>query len=105
LIVYGTGGVWPEPLGASDVRGLLLASLEAPPAQRPRFAPEPDRRVFQYLPTLERPSRLALRGIDGSVIYDMRRGIATRNTGDEIEPGDPEWRRLIHAWEALRLAP
>lgn len=103
LIVYGTGGVWPEPIGASDIRGLLLASLELPRAARPTFVPDPERRIFQYLPNLDRPSRLALRGIEDTVLYDFPRGIATDETSAVLEPNDVEWTRLIHSWEALRL--
>jgi hypothetical protein len=103
LIVSGTGGVWPEPIGASDIRGLLLASLELPRAAHPTFVPDPERRIFQYLPNLDRPSRLALRGIEDTVLYDFPRGVATNSAGETVESDHVEWTRLIHQWETLRL--
>lgn len=104
LIVYGAGGIWPEPVGAADVRGLLLDSIDGRRAKKPKFVPDPARRLFQYLPNLERPSRLAFRGVSYDLVYDVPRGIASSEDGSEIPRGAGEWRELIYAWEALRLA-
>ena len=46
LIVVGIGGLWPEPLALSDLRGLVLTHLFEEPA-RPRFRAD---RTAQDLP-------------------------------------------------------
>ena len=103
LIVWGRGGVWPEPIGASDLRGLLLASLDGPRTERPEFRADPDRRLFQYLPNLERPEKIAFRTADNTTVYDFRLGQARREDGSLVSNDDPDVVDLIHAWEQLRL--
>ena len=119
FIVWGIGGDWPEPLGLADVRGLLRRNLprggrgEVP---RARFVPDPERWIFQYVPRLDRPRRIALRALDRSVQYVFESGRASLEGPRESlrahdAPGPspngedlPTW--LIHNWEAhaLRLA-
>jgi hypothetical protein len=112
LVLWGIGGVWPEPLAPSDLRGLLdrnlfLARGEGLP--RARLEPDPARRVFQYLGPLERPERLGLRGVDGLVVVDLRRGSAWRLDADESQPPGPapeaEVQALIWSWETLQRRP
>ena len=103
LIVWGVGGEWPVPLGAADIRGLLLRSLDAPPARRPEFISRPERRVFQYLPSLHRAERIADRGLEGSIVYDIARSAAFDSEGRALALDDPQVLRLIHRWEALRV--
>lgn len=104
LIVQGVGGHWPEPLGAADLRGLLLRSLDQDRADHPEFRPDPERRIFQYMPNLERPDRIAWRAADGAYTYEFAAGTAHREDGTRVPLDDPEVVALIHAWEALRLA-
>ena len=103
LIAWGLGGSWPEPIGASDLRGLLLGSLDAPRAAHPEFAVDPQRRLLQYMPNLERPDRIAWRSANDAIVYDFALGRAQREDGTAVELDDPEVIELIHAWEALRL--
>ena len=102
LIVWGLGGRWPEPVGAADLRGLLLRSLSAPYAQRPDFAVAPDRRLFQYLPNLDRPDRIAWRTAADATLYDFELGSAVREDGSALDLRSEQVVSLIRAWEALR---
>lgn len=103
LIVWGLGGRWPEPIGAADLRGLLLGSLDEAPSNHPDFQVEPGRRLFQYLPSLDRPQRIAWRTADDATIYDFELGHAYRENGDPLPNDDPEVVDLVHAWERLRV--
>ncbi len=105
LIVSGLGGVWPEPIGLGDLRGMIASGLEqrSPSA---RFAREPDRAIFQLAGSLAEPKLLALRNADGAVVWSMREQRASRLTLDDRETAAPAADALdvIHAWEALRCA-
>jgi len=103
LIVWGRGGVWPEPIGAADLRGLLLASLDAPRADHPEFRADPDRRLFQYLPNIDRPEQIAFRTADDTIVYDFQLGLAHRGDGSPVATDDPGVVDLIRAWEQLRI--
>jgi arylsulfatase A-like enzyme len=111
FIVWGLGGDWPEPIGASDVRPLLLEHLGTAgpaPAVRPRFVPDGARRVFQYAPDIEKPRYIALRGRDDSLLYDFARDgafrIASGDVGGAAAEPRPQRdvRELIWRWEALQ---
>ena len=104
LIVQGVGGHWPEPLGAADLRGLLLRSLDQTGATHPELRPDPERRIFQYMPSLDRPDRIAWRAADGALVYEFAAGTAHREDGTLVPLDDPEVVALIRAWEALRVA-
>lgn len=104
LIVTGLGGTWPEPLGAADLRGLVLRAIDSGARGGVHFEPDPQRRVFQYLPTLERPSAIASRSQNDAWIYDFARGRASHEDGSPVADDAPELRTLIHEWEALRSA-
>ncbi len=91
FVVAGLGGLWPEPLGVADVRGLLLRNLHAPGP--PRLEREPGRSVFQYLSRIDVPRQIALRRADTLARYDFRSGVFS---------GEPEAREpLIWTWEEL----
>jgi len=113
LILSGIGGDWPEPLGHADIRGLLSRYLFRDSDQlepRARFVPDPERRVYQVVPSSERPMVLALRGLEDSIRYDFRTGEFTRVDGDERpltltpEQREAATAELIRTWEANRLA-
>jgi hypothetical protein len=102
-------------LGAADLRGLLLHAIDAwapSPAERgPNLVPESARRVFQYLPTLERPDRIAHRTLATRFVYDFERAEAGWRGADD-EPLTPAPSRaasdaalvaLARDWEAARL--
>jgi len=113
FILWGVGGVWPEPIAPSDIRSLLRRNLPVdrgatPP--RPTFAPDPERRVLQFVPGLEAPTAIALRGYRDSWTYDF-----THDRFERIGPSgartqlDPEeepvaFEALISTWESLKLA-
>ena len=119
FVLWGIGGDWPEPLGLADVRGLLRRNLPragegtALPA---RFVPDPERWIFQYVPRLDRPRRIALRSLDRSVQYVFESGrTSLEGPHESLRAPDaprgapdgedlPTW--LIRTWEAhaLRLA-
>jgi hypothetical protein len=81
LIAVGIGGVWPEPIGMADLRGLLLTHLFAAPG-RARFVEDANRSLFQYAGSLARPYAIALRGVRGANAWDFTRGAA-------IDPDKP----------------
>jgi len=97
LVVVGLGGVWPEPLGLSDVRASLQRALEAGDAgtdARARFEPVPGRHILQYMALIEKPRLLCLRGLDTELRYDTNRG---------APPEDADFDSLIWWWESLQL--
>jgi Sulfatase len=98
LVVVGLGGVWPEPLGLSDVRASLQRALEAGDAgshARARFEPVPGRRILQYMALVENPRLLCLRGLDTELRYDTSR---------RAPPESADFDSLIWWWESLQLA-
>lgn len=110
FIVWGLGGEWPEPLGLADVRGLLWRQLADPAARPPaRFVPDPERLLFGFGSSLDRPRLIGLRSLASAVLYDLEGG-RLELLGPDGEPAtvSPEERRarfdsLIWSWEALRL--
>ena len=110
LIVWGLDGEWPQPIGLSEIRGRLGAALlRGEVASGPgslRFRTDPERRLFQYLPDLRTPSRIALRGVDGSFHYDFERArFEARGPDDQPLALAPERKaelaaELIARWEA-----
>jgi len=112
LIVWRIGGTWPEPIGPTDLRGLILRNLgRARPAERPpraRFVADPTRRVFQYAPRIARPSFVALQGIADRVEYSFHRNRLDRIDAEEgrtrLVPAEERdlFERMIWRWESLR---
>ena len=94
LVVVGLGGDWPEPAAISDLRGQLQRALASNGATRPRFVPEPGRRVLQYMALVERPRLLCLRGLDTELRYD---------TTDPPPPESEDFRQMVWWWESLQL--
>jgi hypothetical protein len=103
LILWGPAGEWPEPLALPEVRGLLSASLgSAPEAAQPGFVADADRRLFHYVPNIDRPRFIGQRGLGFEEFYDMKRQ-QLRGRGEP--PAAPELLApLVHRWEAERLA-
>jgi hypothetical protein len=119
FVLWGVGGDWPEPIGPTDVRALLLENLGRPPQPdapglageppRARFVPDPERRVFQYVPGLERPTRIGLQGLEDRLEYGFGGGgrLVRVDTAGVRRPlaAQPELlRRLVWPWEALQTA-
>lgn len=113
FVLWGIGGRWPEPLAPSDVRALLAENLgreRGSGAPRARFVPDPERLVFQYLSDLERPRRVALRGIGARDEYDFERGRFRRLRAEgatlDLAPAERglALERLIWRWEAEQRA-
>jgi hypothetical protein len=107
LFVQGIGGDWPEPVAISDLRGLIRTHLgREPGATRPRFVPDPDRWIFQYLGELHRPEQIAMRRRDGVDVVDLRRAMSWRLDADERTIDEPPPRdrleELVWTWEDLQ---
>jgi hypothetical protein len=111
LIVWGLGGEWPEPIGLSDLRGLISRSLrssKAAPTQHLRFVREPARRLLQFTPQIDTPSVIGLRAADWALMYSFEADLT-----EVLGPGDhpAEWSSdrvteafelLVRNWEAVR---
>jgi hypothetical protein len=113
FVLWGLGGDWPEPLGLGDVRGLLRRNLpverRGDGPLRPRFVPDPERRVFEYMAKIGTPRLLGLRSLERSVLYDVvSRRVEVLGPGDAPLELAPEAERrlfesLIWNWEGVRL--
>lgn len=108
LVVRGIGGRWPEPLGLSDVRGLLHRHLFAAPAAGPRFEPEPGRTLLLHVGRFFHPRLIALREQTRTLELDLESGrLIVRGPDDLPRPpgpdADEDARRLVRSWEQLRL--
>ena len=105
---YGSGGA--KRKGVTDLRNALVAALSsADPAASPRVVNRPDKTVFQYLGTIERPRQIALRTPDGSLVYDFRTGTASSvDGGPGVQSGSPDpsgqLTALVHLWERMIIA-
>jgi hypothetical protein len=95
FIVWGLGGDWPEPIASTDLRPQLLKHLATAGSGRARFVPDPERRILQYAPALEEPRYIALRGLDGALLYDF-----SRDDARAVETGLGH--ELIWRWETLQ---
>jgi hypothetical protein len=100
-----------EPFGHADMRPAMSAMLSSAPNEglRPTFEPDPGRKTFQYLGSIDRPRQIGLVSSDGKVQYDFR--------SDRLLLPRSDWRRasrlrpeeqhvfagLVHRWEALLL--
>ncbi|HTO55838.1 MAG TPA: sulfatase-like hydrolase/transferase [Myxococcota bacterium] len=94
LITVGLSGVWPEPLGLSDLRGAIQRSLTEEATEPLRFEPVPGRHLLQYMAVVEHPRLLCLRSFDRELRYD---------TTDPPPPDSEDFRQLIWWWESLQL--
>lgn len=101
-----------EPFGQRDLRDAIGEALRTPEAALtdPRVLEDPDREVFQYLGTLDRPRQIAFLRNGHRTVYDFRsRRTQTRDGSwlrpDELtHPDRTEFLRLIRAWERMTLA-
>lgn len=101
-----------EPFAQRELRGALGRALQVPPnvAAVPRMRDAPDKEVFQYLGSLNRPRQIAFLKNDGRTLYDFRTGRAKLRGGEWLRPVDlpapdrEEFLRLIHEWERMMLA-
>ncbi len=112
FVLWGVGGEWPEPLGMSDVRGLLTRNLFVPRGDgvpRARFVPDRKRGIFEYMAQIHHPHLIGLRTLGGLTSYDLDRGdVELFGPGDvPLEPDAATRRKafdqLIWTWEAARL--
>jgi hypothetical protein len=62
-------------------------------AAKPRFVPQPGRRILQYMAVPEHPRLLCLRGVDTELRFD---------TTDRVSDGNPELEQLIWWWESVQ---
>ena len=106
FILWGFSGDWPEPIGPTDVRGLVSRHLGAPSANPARFVPDASRRLFQYAPDAIRPNVIGLQGAYDRLEYRLPRARFARVTPDETRgpaPEDEQLRNaLIRDWEAVQ---
>jgi len=106
FIVWGMGGVWPEPIGLPDVRAELRTARRAVgPGVRARFAPDASREVFQWTGMLDEPGRIGLRTLAGLSAYNLTSGVPyALDPADQPvrAPKPAEVQRVIRVWERLR---
>jgi hypothetical protein len=106
LVVTGMGGVWPEPLGMSDLRGLILTHLfEAAPGPV-RFVADPARRVFQCVGPLEHPALIALRDVAGARAWRFAssRGESGDAPGAPASPDGSASDDVVWTWESWQAS-
>ena len=96
-IVSGLGGIWPEPLGLADARGLLIRAVaegrRVEDTTRATLVQPHGRHVFQYLSRIEAPRLIGARSVDTAITYDLL-----------VRPpiADHDQARLVFTWESLR---
>ena len=102
LIVVGMGGLWPEPLALSDLRGLVLTHLFQEPA-RPLFRADRTRRIFHYVGSLQRPALVALRELERASMWhfsEARGRDVKEPTGGVASPDLLQG--AVWTWESLQ---
>ncbi len=109
FVLRGIGGDWPEPLGLSEVRGLVQRNLDLAPS-RARLVPDPQRGVLQYLGKLRSPRWIGLRRADDALVYGFGTGrteqldAAERSLPHDVPVAPELWQALIWRWESLVAA-
>lgn len=110
LVVAGLPLVLKEPVGQADLRDDIREALAGPARDvKPRLEPDPSRRVFQYLGTLDRPAEIAFTGLEHQLIYDFRER-QVRIGERSVDPArltpeeSAQWRVLVRTWERMMLA-
>lgn len=110
LILWGTGGEWPEPIGMADIRYYLQRALSLDSASRSAtFVSDPGRRILQYVGALNSPRILAWRGASDCLAYDFHTRRFGRINGrhplEEVLAAteDPLFHLLIRTWEELTI--
>ncbi len=112
FIVSGLPLSLTEPLGQSDLRERLRTTLASPAVAgaRPALTLDTEKRVFQYLGTIQRPRQIGFVTARGRTIYDLANHRAQVRDGEWRNPAamtgqdDRELRELVHYWERLLAA-
>jgi arylsulfatase A-like enzyme len=111
FIAAGLPLVVREPFAQSDLRDALWKALDAPDASAsPRVLLDPQKSVFQYLGSVDRPAQIASTWIDHQVVYDFRSGKVSNRAGVWERPADLDaaasagFLSLVRMWEAMKLA-
>ena len=111
FILWGVGGDWPEPLGVTDIRGLLQRNLflargrETP---RARFVPDPNRRLFLFVANIQRPHIIGLQTLAGLTSFHFGRvALESYDRSGSLRALDAAqesaaFEELIHTWEAIQ---
>jgi hypothetical protein len=102
-----------QPIGQSELRGVLLRAMSGgtPARPRPVVRTVAEKAVFQYLGTFERPAQIALTRASGRTIVDIRTN-RVRVPGSDAwlapealtAPDRERWLEVVRAWERMRLA-
>lgn len=100
-----------EPFGQSDLRPAIVQALAADSSDAVASAsPAPDKRVFQYLGTLDRPRQISFVSRTGRILFDFRTHTVcltpSRCTSpDALDgPSRDEFNDLVWTWESIALA-
>lgn len=111
LIATGIGLSVSQPFGQSDLREAIVQALSR---ERPQDSPssrvDPDKRIFQYLGTLDRPRQVALLSNAGRVVYDFRSSKVCFDGSTWVSATrldrrqEAQFLELIYRWEAMVLA-
>jgi arylsulfatase A-like enzyme len=111
LIVTGLPLVIDEPFGQVELRDAIAHALSAPgAATSPHVRPRSDKKVFQYLGSVDRPRQIAFTSGDGRTLYDFRTGRvrlaerAWQRPGELDDDGVRQFLELVHFWERVVLA-
>lgn len=111
FIAAGLPLVVREPFAQSDLRDALWKALDAPDASAPpRLVLDPQKSVFQYLGSVDRPAQIASTWMDHQIVYDFRSGKVSNKAGIWERPADLDpaatagFLSLIRMWEAMKLA-
>ena len=102
-----------EPFGQADLRAALRAAFERPAGvsetARPHVRQNPDKVVFQYLGTIDRPRQIAFVTLADRVLYDFRvnKGRVGDGSWGRLEamsaPDRDRVVKLIYHWERIKL--
>jgi hypothetical protein len=99
-----------EPVGQADLRDGIAAAMTRPASEMRPHVERGDRKVFQYLGTIDRPAQIQLTGLDSQIAYDFRSRRARVDGTEWVAPESLDdakmlqWRRLITMWERMMIA-
>ena len=111
LIVANLPLAIAEPFGQAELRALFRRAFAAPASDAmPQVIRDPEKSVFQYLGTIERPAQIAFVSRAGRITYDIReRKFKSRDGNwqppERLNDGErEEFLTLVHLWERMILA-
>jgi hypothetical protein len=111
FIAAGLPLVIREPVAQSDLRDALWKALDATDVSAPpHVVSDPQKWVFQYLGSVDRPAQIASTWMDHQIVYDFRSGKVSPRAGVWQRPAelDPQtnagFLSLVRMWEAMKLA-